>query len=227
MNLNKSTLSEQIYQILRTGILTQKIPLGEKLTLKMLQDQFGVSSTPIREALTRLTQDGLVDYCTNVGVNVISLSEQDLRELYQFMGDLDRLAILYTAGHPEHDAICRELLDAIKITEQIENYGDHVPEDFISLWIRNSDYFHLVFYNYCNNRKLKTAAETLRSQLTIFSNIYETRPDAQKEIHHMHTEIFEAYKNREYTRAGDLMKEHLNASLEFALKSFSAMHENT
>lgn len=48
MGLNKSTLSEQIYQILRNDILTQKIPCGEKLTLKLLQERFQVSSTPIR-----------------------------------------------------------------------------------------------------------------------------------------------------------------------------------
>ena len=48
MALNKSTLSEQIYQILRSDILHQRIPLGEKLTLKNLQAQFEVSSTPIR-----------------------------------------------------------------------------------------------------------------------------------------------------------------------------------
>ena len=68
MGLNKSTLSEQIYQILRNDILTQKIKCGEKLTLKILQERFQVSSTPIREALTRLTQDQLVSYYSNINV---------------------------------------------------------------------------------------------------------------------------------------------------------------
>ena len=72
MGLNKSTLSEQIYQILRNDILTQKIPCGEKLTLKVLQERFQVSSTPIREALTRLTQDQLVYYYSDVGMRVMS-----------------------------------------------------------------------------------------------------------------------------------------------------------
>lgn len=88
MGLNKSTLSEQIYQILRNDILTQKIPCGEKLTLKLLQERFQVSSTPIREALTRLTQDQLVSYYSNVGIRVISFTADDLREIYTFMGIL-------------------------------------------------------------------------------------------------------------------------------------------
>ena len=97
MDLNKTTLSEQIYQILKEDILTQRIPLGEKLTLKMLKERFEVSSTPIRDALTRLTEEGLVRYYSNIGVNVISPGRTDLQELYQFMGDLDALAILYSS----------------------------------------------------------------------------------------------------------------------------------
>ena len=54
------TVTEQIYLVIRSDILQQKRRMGEKLTVKQLQDQLGVSSTPIREALTRLQQDGLI-----------------------------------------------------------------------------------------------------------------------------------------------------------------------
>ena len=127
MALNKSTLSEQIYQILRSDILHQRIPLGEKLTLKNLQAQFEVSSTPIREALTRLTEDGLVRYYSNIGVNVIELSTQDLTELYQFMGDLDRLAILYSGKSSEQEQICKILEDNIHHTLELEEKAQQAP----------------------------------------------------------------------------------------------------
>ncbi|MEM5775173.1 MAG: GntR family transcriptional regulator, partial [Anaerolineaceae bacterium] len=70
--INKQTLSEQIYLILRQDILTQQIKCGQKLTLQSLKDRFGVSHTPIREALTRLVDDDLVIYYSNVGVSVIN-----------------------------------------------------------------------------------------------------------------------------------------------------------
>ena len=76
MQLNKATLSEQIYTILKNDILDQSIPQGEKLTLKNLQERFATSSTPIRDALTRLTEEGLVNYYSNVGVTVIKPSEK-------------------------------------------------------------------------------------------------------------------------------------------------------
>lgn len=216
MTLNKSTLSEQIYQILRTDILNQKIPLGEKLTLKNLKEQFEVSSTPIREALTRLTEEGLVNYYSNIGVNVISFNEQDLTELYQFMGDLDRLAILYSANYHDQDVIRKELDFVISQTKIIEEKSALLPED-IPQWIAYSDRFHLLFYDYCCNSRLTHAAEKLRSQLTIFSNLYETETEAQKHINEMHQKIYHAYCAGDYFKAGDLMKTHLDDSLQYAL----------
>lgn len=205
-------------EILRADILSQKIPPGEKLTLKNLKEQFDVSSTPIRDALTRLTEDGLVNYYSNVGVSVISLNEQDLTELYQFMGDLDRLAILYSASYPDHDVIYRELDTVIKRTSIIEEKEVLSPEE-IPQWIEYSDRFHLLFYDYCSNSRLTHAAEKLRSQLTIFSNLYETETEPQKKINRMHTEIYRAYRSGDYARAGDLMKQHLNDSLQYALEN--------
>ena len=216
MTLNKSTLSEQIYQILRSDILTQKIPLGEKLTLKTLKEQFEVSSTPIREALTRLTEDGLVCYYSNVGVNVISPTIQDLKELYQFMGDLDSLAILYSAASPKREEILKELQEVISRTQIIEEKTELLPED-IAQWIEASDRFHLIFYDYCDNSRLKLSAEKQRSQLTIFSNMYETELTAQRRINSMHTEIYEAYLAEDFAKAGELMKVHLDDSLQYAL----------
>ena len=144
MDLNKTTLSEQIYQILKEDILTQRIPLGEKLTLKMLKERFEVSSTPIRDALTRLTEEGLVRYYSNIGVNVISPGRTDLQELYQFMGDLDALAILYSSRSKDLSEILKELEENIELTRVILE-KEKLTQEETSLWISHSDRFHLIF----------------------------------------------------------------------------------
>ena len=188
MGLNKSTLSEQIYQILRNDILTQKIPCGEKLTLKLLQERFQVSSTPIREALTRLTQDQLVSYYSNVGIRVISFTADDLREIYTFMGDLDGLAIRYASVSPDKEKL------------QADRYSDE---------------FYLVFYRYCNNSRLAESAERLRSGISIFSNQYCRETVIQTRIDEEHLAIFQAYKDGDIEKAVQMMKTHLNDSLNF------------
>lgn len=213
MVLVKNTLSEQIYQILRNDILTQTIPLGEKLTLKTLQQRFGVSSTPIRDAFTRLTEDGLVNYYSNIGVSVIELTRKDLTELYQFMGDLDSLAILY----------CRDYPDQKQIISSLEQLLDNTADQDIQRWISNSDQFHLVFYDYCRNSRLKHAAEKQRSQLTIFSNRYETVPQTQEDIANWHIAIYESYRAGDIDKAASLMRQHLAQSLKFALISLEEL----
>lgn len=142
MQLNKATLSEQIYTILKNDILDQSIPQGEKLTLKNLQERFATSSTPIRDALTRLTEEGLVNYYSNVGVTVINLSEKDIRELYQFIGDMDALAIQYASAHPEQSALLEELAHIVERTAALHDKASLSDEELrnglhyltVSIW---------------------------------------------------------------------------------------------
>ncbi|MGI5872737.1 MAG: GntR family transcriptional regulator, partial [Bacillota bacterium] len=70
--LNKKTLSEQIYELLKQDIMNRKIGFGEKLINRDLQKKYGVSSTPVRDAINRLYQDGLVEDIKRNGARVIT-----------------------------------------------------------------------------------------------------------------------------------------------------------
>lgn len=213
MGLNKSTLSEQIYDILRDNILHQdEIHCGDKLTLKVLQERFNVSSTPIREALTRLSQDGLITYYSNIGVNVIQLTQKDLQDLYTFIADLDSLAIKYAANSPMLDELKEKLTVLIK-TAKKKTATNHLKE-----WQKFSDDFHLIFYEYCDNSKLIESANRIRSQLTIFSSQYESQGDVQVAIQSEHEDIYAAFMDGDITKSVSLMTEHMKHSYDFACK---------
>ena len=64
--IKKRSLVDQVYEMLRGDIITLRRPLGSKLNVNELQDELGVSCTPIREAVNRLQQEGLVVYENNV-----------------------------------------------------------------------------------------------------------------------------------------------------------------
>ena len=208
MNLNKQTLSEQIYQILRDDILSQRIPCGCKLTLKTLQERFSVSSTPIREALTRLTEEQLVSYYSNVGVSVVELGREDLVEIYQFMGDLDSLSVRYAADHPDQESIRSALRDNLAQMEAAAPSGQ--------LWQDLSDEFHLIFYRFCGNSRLVRSANRMRSQLSIAAYQYEKNSSVQQNILEEHQAIAQAYLDGQYDEAAKLMKAHLLHSLAHA-----------
>jgi DNA-binding GntR family transcriptional regulator len=124
---------------LRNDILTQKIPSGTQLKLQTLRERFGVSHTPIREALTRLVEDDLVTYYSNVGVRVVELAEQDVHELFQLLGDLDCLALKYACG----DSPCKDLVE--ELGEVIRRSDEAIADNDLDTWKEYSDMFHLVF----------------------------------------------------------------------------------
>ena len=229
MKLNKQTLSEQIYQILRGDILSQRIPSGTKLTLKSLTERFEVSSTPVREALTRLSEEQLVSYYSNVGVNVVELTHEDLREIYEFMGDLDALAISYASAHCQNvDELNSELsqnikeasvsLERLKSVGPADGSGTAASSSEIEHFINLSDEFHLIFYKYCQNSRLTRSAERMRSQMSIAAYQYEKNTDHLTAIHEEHVHIYEAFAAAKYPEASELMKKHMQHSLSYALE---------
>ena len=76
-------LVDQVYEKLRERIVQLKIPFGSKLNVSKLQEEYGVSSTPVREALNRLLNEGLIEFENNVGARVIDITEEDVREIQE------------------------------------------------------------------------------------------------------------------------------------------------
>ncbi len=213
--INKQTLSEQIYQILRHDILTQEIKCGQKLTLQSLKDRFGVSHTPIREALTRLMEDDLVVYYSNVGVSVINLTPHDAQEIFQLSGDLDCLALRYCFNNPLRESMLEELDEIMALSAKYLQKKQHKQ------WSEYSDRFHLIFYKYADNSRLENAAHKLRAQITLLSNLYQIEEKNLDKIQKDHENIYQAIKAGDISKAIELMRQHLDNDMSYAIKSIS------
>jgi hypothetical protein len=86
-------VQERAYQAIRAGLLNGRFRLRERLDASAIAAELGVSATPVREALTRLTVERLVAFQPARGFFVAFWTEAGLRELYQWRGDLARLAL--------------------------------------------------------------------------------------------------------------------------------------
>ena len=84
--------------------------------------------------------------------------------------------------------------------------------------VKASDLSRFVFYRYCNNSRLAESAERLRSGISIFSNQYCRETVIQTRIDEEHLAIFQAYKDGDIEKAVQMMKTHLNDSLNYALR---------
>ena len=97
------TIVGKIYIELKEKIINQQIKLNQRISIKEIAEDFGISQTPIREALNRLIKDELVEYKLRRGYYVIRLSCKDLEEIY----DLRKLIEVYAL----EQGMMRETLD--------------------------------------------------------------------------------------------------------------------
>lgn len=79
--ITASNLSGRIADRLRDDVLSGRLGSGERISEKTLVERFGVSRTPIREALVQLSQEGILDSRPNYGVTVAPLATDEIREL--------------------------------------------------------------------------------------------------------------------------------------------------
>lgn len=213
------TITEQIYHLIREDILQQKLKMGEKLTVKMLQEKLGVSSTPIREALTRLQQDGLIEYQPNVGMRVINMDLHDLEEVFQMMGELDCIAVRLACQSPQREEMLRQLTELQVRAEACLDSGD------LATWAELSDQFHLAFYQFCGNSRLCSAAERIRLQFGIFSNSYQKVDANSRGIQRDHVRVIECLKHNQDELAIQVMREHAQASMKRAMDYMNEAQE--
>ena len=77
------SLKSQAYEQIRSKILHQELAFGQKLNIADLAREFGISNSPIREALSQLENDGLVENIPSVGFHVVQINEESFRNLTQ------------------------------------------------------------------------------------------------------------------------------------------------
>ncbi|SCJ91020.1 Uncharacterized HTH-type transcriptional regulator ydfH [uncultured Eubacterium sp.] len=210
---NKTTLSEQIYDELYHDITDQRLICGQKLTLKVLKDRFNVSHTPIREALTRLAENGLVTYYSNCGVTVTEFTETDIRQIFQFIGELDAMAIQFCKNAFSEAPLLFEL-------EQIIKKGNVMLEQGkITEWKEFSEDFHVAFYRHAQNEYLNEAAKKLRAKIEVLSCMYYQQTNVE-EINERHQDIFNLIRDGEFDKASSLMRSHLQYDMVYALNAY-------
>lgn len=200
--INKKNLSEQIYEDVKHDILQQRIGFGEKLTNRGLQEKYGVSSTPVRDAINRLHTDGLLDNISNVGARVIPFDYQMAFEVNEIMSILSCEAITLSAERASRDEVVA-LLEK-NLQAQLDNVDN---EDYF----KYDRKFHSVFPEYCGNYKIRQIFEMNSTLWELLISFYPLNKDAS---HNRplsgHKQILSAYRQGDIETARLHMKHHFD-----------------
>lgn len=205
MAINKKTLSEQIYESLRRDIMSHRIVFGQKLINRDLQERFGVSSTPVRDAINHLYLDGLVDDITNSGARVIDFDLQFMQDINDMVSILCCAAVQRSAERADPAEVAAKL-EAI-IQKQLEPAAD-------DHYYTYDNQFHKTFFDYCGNRQLADSYERYHVVWEVLVRRFHELKETHSESVAEHRQMAAAYKAGRFDEAVDIMRRHFARASE-------------
>lgn len=206
-------MSQQVYEILKSDILSQRLGFGEKLTNASLQERYQVGAMPIRDAIIRLYQEGLVSEVTKSGVRVLTLDLKDALEANEITSLLCTSAVRLCETRADPDKLCARLENVLAVQEK--NNGS---EKYFAL----DDEFHCVFFNFIDNAQYEKVYHQYSSLLEmIVRSILKNGFQGRHEEIALHREILIACKSRKFNAAACSMQRHFDKRAELIKRYFS------
>lgn len=202
--LKKATpLREQAYETIKSLILANELLPGERLTEEGLAAQFSISPTPIREALARLHQEGIVQIVAHKGAYVTPISRKDVHEIYQIRRALEPLAVKLSI-----EAIPAEELDRMEaLFAAVEEEVDRGERQS---FLESDLEFHNLTVQYCSNQRLIQIIGNMTDQLVRIRAFLGREPNLEvRTSFEQHQQILAALRQRDAAQAVQLLQEHL------------------
>ena len=145
------TLADRAYQSMRGRILDNLWPPGYQALEQEIAVQFGMSRTPVHEALNRLAKEGLVEVAPRRGMRVLPVSPTDMREIYEILSALEGMACEILAARKPSDTELKPLISATRAMEKALKKND------LDGWARADELFHEKLVLMAGNRLLSEA----------------------------------------------------------------------
>jgi DNA-binding GntR family transcriptional regulator len=144
-----ASLVDAAYQQIRQRILDNAWPPGHRALEQEVALALGMSRTPVREALMRLRNEGLVEVIPRHGMRVLPVSPTDMREIYEILTALECMAAELLARRRPGDAELKPLVDACKTMDKALKAED------LDAWAGADERFHAHFIELAGNRQLQ------------------------------------------------------------------------
>ena len=215
-------LVDRLAATIQSRVLSGQIPSGSRLRQETLAAEFGVSRTPVREALRKLQSGGLVHVEPNRGAVVHGPSAREIREAYEVRAELEGLAAELAPTRISDDQLER-LRDAEKLFRRsmgsvIRRRRNGKSSDWTaeSDWEQANNLFHQVIQEAAGNERLLATIATLHlsfPRAPSWTALSESSHLLEENIE-QHHRILEAIERRDPQEARRLMVEHVRSAGE-------------
>lgn len=197
----------EIYNELKRRIVEMEYKPGEALNEKQLIEEFGVSRTPVREALLKLSQNGLVDLKPRVGTYVSQVDLKAVKHAYEVKKNLEGLAAEMAALRASEE----EIGELFNIIDRFSKYD--IVRDYKEC-IKDDQRFHQIIRGASRNPILIEMLEELNIKTARFLQYIQYVLEDYKWFDESLREMAEAIKNRDTDKAREVTEEHTRMFLE-------------
>lgn len=202
---NAKSLTTQAFEQLRADILLGQLRPNERLRIQSLSERYSVGATAIREALSRLVTDGLVDSEDQRGFCVTPVSREELLDLTQTRINIENLALsaAIEKGSVDWES---QLLSAF---HRLSKAPPPTSLEHHAHWATMHRQFHEALIEGCNSPWLLRVCRLLYDKTERYRNLAErrTKPDS-RDVTAEHRQLMQAAMDRDAANATRLLGEH-------------------
>ena len=197
------SLGEKVFSKLEMGILSGEIPRGKQLVECNICEKYGVSRTPVRDALKTLEKKHLIEITPNKGAIVLGITKKDILDIYDVRLCIEGLACYLAAEHFSDEASLSSLKEALELSEfyaKKKNSSQMQELDFS---------FHSIIYKMSENRALGDTLSSFHHITCAYRQKALSDENRAKKALEEHRRIFEAIKSGDKEAAAKFAKIHI------------------
>lgn len=201
------SLGAQVARVLRQRIVRGELAPGARLTEEALAEEFAVSRGPVRDALTQLSFEKLVEVQRPRGVYIVGLTSDDVDQLYSLRGALEQLA-LSRAMRVDDEERWRPMADAVQRMAQAADAADHAA--FVTADLD----FHSQIYALADHPRLQGA---WNQYLPTFAALLEVTINHDEDLHESaddHVTLLDVMRTGSPDAAAAVLSAHLDGARE-------------
>jgi len=209
----RRTLHDELLIRLRAMIIDGDLAPGEKVPEKDLCERFGVSRTPLREALKVLANDGLVTLTPNRGAVIADLTLEDLKEAFPVMGALEALA---------GEMACANITDSeiARIKELHKKMITHYETRELKPYFQINQQIHEMILAAANNQTLSSLYKSLEGRVRQARYLANMSTSRWTQAVQEHEQMILALEARDGAKLARILKNHLASKFETVNDAF-------
>jgi GntR family transcriptional regulator, rspAB operon transcriptional repressor len=214
----RRTMTDAVYEQLKTAIVELRIPPGAPLREAEIAQGLSVSKTPVREALGRLEQDGLVTLNSFRSAAVTDYTAHDLQEIYELREIIEVAAARAAAESMSEKGLAdlgRIASECVRLNA--EGGGGGGPE-----LVQLISEFDTVLYEEVTNRRIRAILDNLAAHLARIGRLTTEIPGRIDASVREHAQIYEAIKRRDPETASRFMRDHIRSVRDDQLRALPA-----